>query len=165
MFKKATVTPDRIYENTREIPLKELRDMGFRVAFFDMDNTIVPDRAEQPGEYAFDTMQRFRDAGFRCCIVSNAKSDRSSLLAEQLGVPCISQAKKPGITGMARALSLMDAKNTETIMLGDQLLTDIIAAKRAGIFAIWMLPLGKKEIFYVRIKRPIEKILRWIARF
>ncbi len=50
-------------------------------------------------------------------------------------------------------------------MFGDQIFTDILAAKRAGIMAVLVEPYDKKEIFYVRLKRIPEWIIRNIYGF
>ena len=53
----------------------------------------------------------------------------------------------------------------EAVLFVDQIFTDIAAAKRAGIFAVLVEPYTSKEVFYVKIKRPFEKLIRKIYRF
>ena len=40
--------------------------------------------------------------------------------------------------------------------MGDQLFTDIIGARRMKMFPILVKPVGKKDIFITKVKRPIE---------
>nr|MBP7165972.1 HAD hydrolase-like protein [Bacillota bacterium] len=46
-----------------------------------------------------------------------------------------------------------------TVMVGDQLFTDILGAKRLGIHAILVSPLSDKELPHTRIKRWLERFL------
>ena len=165
MFSFQGLRPDSIYRKMTEVPLDELRRRGYRAALLDMDNTIVHDHAEQPSAYSVEVIKKLRTAGFLCCVVSNAKSGRSAELSKALDVPCVSYAGKPGTGGIVRALELLDVKKEEAVFFGDQLFTDIAAAKRAGILAVLIEPLEKKEVFYVRLKRPLEWVVRRLGRF
>ena len=53
----------------------------------------------------------------------------------------------------------MNVKKEETIFIGDQLFTDILGAKRAGIYAILVKPIDKKEEIQIVIKRFFENIV------
>jgi len=46
-----------------------------------------------------------------------------------------------------------------SVMVGDQLFTDILGAKRLGIHAILVSPLSDKELPHTRIKRWLERFL------
>jgi len=130
-----------------------------------MDNTIVEDHAEHPTQYTHMVIDKLKESGFKPCIVSNAKSVRSENFAKELGIAYVSYAQKPSPKGIYRALEKIDGKPETAVFFGDQLFTDIMAAKRAGVKAIYIEPYQKKEIFYVRIKRPAEWLIRFILRF
>jgi predicted HAD superfamily phosphohydrolase YqeG len=50
-------------------------------------------------------------------------------------------------------------------MIGDQLLTDILGAKRLGLFAILVEPLSPYRFLTGRLQRPLELLLlRWLRR-
>jgi hypothetical protein len=44
-------------------------------------------------------------------------------------------------------------------MVGDQLFTDILGARRLGIHAILVSPLSDRELPHTRLKRRIERFL------
>jgi len=46
-----------------------------------------------------------------------------------------------------------------TAMVGDQLFTDILGARRLGIHAILVSPLSDSELPHTRLKRRIERFL------
>ena len=164
-FIKNLLTPDVVYNKMTDIPLSSLRDKGFRVALMDLDNTLAEDHVTEPSAYTFEVISKFRKAGFICCIVSNAKSTRSSDFAAKIPVECVSCAHKPSPSGIYRALDLLKATKDEAVFFGDQIFTDIIASKRAGIYAVFVEPVAKKEMLYIRVKRPFERIVRWMYRF
>lgn len=164
-FKKRILVPDATYDSMTAVPLHTFREKGYRAALLDLDNTIAEDRVTEPSSYTHEIIKDLTDAGFVCCIVSNAKSTRSSDIASVLGVSCVSYANKPSAKGVFRALELLKVDAKEAVFFGDQIFTDILAAKRAGVFAVLIKPISKKEMFYIRIKRPFERMVRWIYRF
>ncbi len=46
-----------------------------------------------------------------------------------------------------------------SVMVGDQLFTDIRGANRLGIYSILVSPLSNRELFHTRIKRRFEKMI------
>ena len=82
-----------------------------------------------------------------------------------LDIPCITYAHKPTPSGVRRALQEMRAVNEEAAMIGDQIFTDVIAGRLAGCYTIMVERYSKKEIWYVALKRPFEKIVRFFGRF
>ena len=105
------------------------------------------------------------EKGIKCCLVSNAKSGRSAKIAEMLGIPVVTYANKPGTSGIFRAIELMKTTPAKSVMVGDQVFTDVIAGNRAGVRTFMVEKLHKKEIWYVLLKRPFEKLVRLIGRF
>ena len=102
---------------------------------------------------------RSQKEGFSLCLVSNAKSERSKKIADMLKIPCVSYANKPGTSGVFKAMDMIGAGKENTIMIGDQLFTDIAAANKAGIYSIFVERYAKKEVFYVVLKRFPEWII------
>ena len=162
---KNYLKPDMIFSKMSDVPFSDLHSTGLKFALLDLDNTLAADHVHVPSDYTRDIITRLQNAGFTCCIVSNAKSTRSSDFAAMIPVDCISYANKPSPSGIYRALDLLGAKKEETVLFGDQIFTDIVAAKRAGIFAVLVEPYSKKEVFYVMIKRPFEKLVRLIYHY
>lgn len=157
--------PDKVCRTVNDIDLEELKGRGIRLFLLDFDNTLGPDHAHRPVEFSFQAVDRIRQAGFDCCLVSNAKSGRSAGIAKELEMQCITYAHKPNPSGVYRALKMMDADASEAVMVGDQVFTDVIAGKMAGVYTIMVERFSKKEIWYVRLKRPLEKIVRLFARY
>jgi hypothetical protein len=165
LFCFKNLVPQRVCKRLSEFPFAELRDQGYRCALLDLDNTISPDRAEEPNDYSHLVIRLLMDAGFACCLVSNAKSSRSRSFAAALGISHVAFAGKPSPKGVFEAMEMMNVVAEQTVLFGDQLFTDILAARRAGVYAVLVEPYDKKEIFYVKFKRFFEYIVRKMCRF
>ena len=157
--------PEKFYDSLAVMPWAEFAGQGIKTALLDFDNTLGPDRATEPEEYSYKCVKMIQDTGIRCCLVSNAKSGRSSKIAEMLGIPCVTFAGKPGTSGVLKAIKLMESAPEECIMVGDQIFTDVIAGNRSGVRTFMVERLHKREAWYITVKRAPEWIVRAIARF
>ena len=157
--------PEKVYESLVLIPWGELASDGITTALLDFDNTLGPDHATEPENYSYRCVKMIEDQGIRCCLVSNAKSDRSAKIAEMLNIPVVTYANKPGTSGIFRAIELMKSSPEHCVMVGDQVFTDVIAGNRAGLRTFMVEKLHKPEIWYVMLKRPLEKLIRLIGKF
>lgn len=159
-FNTKIFIPNQVCKKLSDFDFAGLFDRGYRFALLDIDNTIAPDRSKEPVEYSKEVVKLLQNAGFVCCIVSNAKSSRSYNFSKALGIECVHSAGKPSPKGVLNALEKLNADRRKTVLFGDQMFTDIAAANRAGVYSVLVEPYDKKEIFYVKIKRPFERIIR-----
>lgn len=157
--------PEKVYVNLEAIPWSELAGSGIKVALLDFDNTLGPDHATEPEEFSYKCVKMIEEKGIRCCLVSNAKSGRSAKIAEMLNIPVVTYANKPGTSGILKAMELMGSSTVDSVMVGDQVFTDVIAGNRAGLRTFMVEKLHRKEIWYVLLKRPFEKLVRLFGNF
>ena len=157
--------PEKVYESLAGMPWQDLYNEGIRTALLDFDNTLGPDHATEPEDYSYKCVKMIEDTGIRCCLVSNAKSGRSAKIAEMLGIPVVTYANKPGTSGVLKAIKLMGSSADKSLMVGDQVFTDVIAGNRSGVRTFMVEKLHKKEIWYVLLKRPFEKLVRLVGKF
>ena len=165
LFCSKNLVPDRVCGKLSDFPFNDLRASGYELALLDLDNTISPDRATRPLPYSHDVIRQLKSSGFTCCLVSNAKSSRSASFAAELAIFFVDYAGKPSPKGILKAIEMIGIPASKTVMFGDQIFTDILAANRAGVHSVLVEPYDKKEIFYVRIKRVFEHIVRKSCRF
>lgn len=157
--------PDLTVRSVKDIDLNDLKCRGINTVLLDFDNTLGPDHSTVPTDYSRECVDKLTKSGFKLCLVSNAKSGRSSGIAKELGIECITYAHKPNPSGIMRALELMGSSYSETAMVGDQIFTDVIAGRLAGCYTIFVERYSKKEIWYVALKRPFERIVRLCGHF
>lgn len=159
------LTPDAFYRSLEEIDPVALRNGGFRALILDVDNTLVAWHEAVVPERLLEWLGRVREAGLAVCLVSNNTTARVRDLAGRLGVPGIPRAVKPRRGALRRALSLLDLSPHEAVAVGDQVFTDVLAAKRVGMRAYLVQPLHQREFAWTRLVRRLEKAwLRYLAR-
>ncbi len=156
---RARFFPDWIVSSPVEIDFESLAMRGFRVVLIDIDNTLAFHGSKTADEFAKTVIERIKMSGLSPVIVSNARVERARTYADSLGIPFIAHARKPGIENICRDLEQRDCPSHHALMVGDQLLTDIWSARRAGIPVILTERRSPHEFFTVRIKRPIESLL------
>ncbi len=144
-----------------EVDLQEAHERGKRLILLDVDNTLLPWRAEDVGENTLLWIQEAKELGFDLCIISNTRNpERLKRIAGKLGIDFIRDRFKPSRRMYHLATKKFGHTEAETLMIGDQLLTDIWGANRAGIDAIWVKPIGPTEFVGTKyISRNIERVI------
>jgi len=156
------VTPDIIVRHVSEITPELLQERGIRAVVSDLDNTLVCWHDDAIADPVLAWLETLRSAGIRVCLASNTQRlSRLNRLAERMGVLHVpSSARKPFTRGLRHALSLLESSPAETAMVGDQVLTDVLAGNRVGCTTILVTPLSQREFIGTRlISRPIERLL------
>ncbi|MGH2453849.1 MAG: YqeG family HAD IIIA-type phosphatase [Candidatus Rokuibacteriota bacterium] len=152
--------PRRVAARLADLDPVALSAEGIRGLVVDVDNTLVPYGSAAPTEEARRWVAAARDAGLRLVLVTNNRTRRTRAVADGLGLPVASGLMKPSTSGLRRALAMMRTAPEETALVGDQLLTDILAGNRLGLFTILVQPMGRHEFPTTRlINRTIERVL------
>ncbi|NQP65475.1 YqeG family HAD IIIA-type phosphatase [Streptococcus suis] len=149
--------PDFALEKAYDVTVDSLKKHGIKVVFVDLDNTLIawnnPDGTPEMRQWLHD----LRDAGIPVVVVSNNKYERVKRAVEKFEIDFESYALKPFTIGINRALKRFDVKPSEVIMIGDQLMTDIRAAKRAGLKSALVKPLIQTDSINTQINRWRER--------
>ena len=104
-------------------------------------------------------------AGVTVMIVSNNRSGRRVTdFCAELGIPYQGHAKKPGTEGLRKAMARAGKGKSETAMLGDKLLTDVLAAKRAGVLSLMVEPLGGAVGPWQRVLHALQAPVKGLCR-
>jgi HAD superfamily phosphatase (TIGR01668 family) len=154
--------PNEAVERLSQVKLADLRARGVKAILLDLDNTITPWRSlDVPDDTAAWIEQARHD--FRVCIVSNtSKMKRLEILKEKLGIEGIGFASKPW--GLKRVVREMDLAPGETVVIGDQLITDVAGGNMIGAHSILVKPVSRDEFFGTKFVRAAESILFWLLR-
>ncbi|MEY8338755.1 YqeG family HAD IIIA-type phosphatase [Lachnospiraceae bacterium 62-35] len=152
--------PWRYIDSPYRISYEALRDKGIRGIIFDIDNTLVPHGAPAD-ERAVELFDHLRCLGINTCLLSNNKEPRVKSFGDAIGSPYIYKGGKPSKKGYRKAMELMDSDVDSTILVGDQLFTDVWGANRSGIRSILVKPLDPREEIQIVLKRIPEKLVLW----
>lgn len=151
--------PDACYAGLDRIQFTGLYRRGYRLVLLDLDNTLSAHGAYEPDAYARDCVKRIQAAGMTCWIVTNAAKKRGEAYAQSLDVPVVAMAGKPNRWGVMQACQATGFTPEQTLLVGDQLLTDIWCARRSGCLAVLVEPRFTEEAWNIRLKRWLEKPL------
>lgn len=151
--------PKVILGKVQDISIEKLDKNNIKGLILDIDNTLVPEHMKEADENAVKWIERMKGAGFKVCIVSNASKKRVIKFNERLQLYAIHRASKPGTKAFEKAGRLMDFKNENIAVVGDQIFTDIYGGNRVNMFTILVTPINKRESIFVMLKRLPEKLV------
>ncbi len=151
--------PDAYAPCLSGVSLDDLRARGFCGLIVDLDNTLVGYGQDDLADDDRRWIASARERGFRICLVSNNFTGRVARICAELGVPGISRALKPLPRGFLAALRVLDTPRHRTVVVGDQLFTDVLGAKLLGLHAILTEPLVAKDWLGTRVLRLLERIM------
>ncbi len=153
------VYPSLYLDSVKNINPMLLKKNNIKGLILDVDNTLI-DYYRNLVEGAEKWCEELKNEGIKCIILSNSNKKRKvEEVAEKLNIDYIMFAKKPLKSGFKRALSKLELKPEEVAVVGDQLFTDVIGAKRMNMFSILVKQVGEKDIFITKLKRPIENAI------
>jgi HAD superfamily phosphatase (TIGR01668 family) len=150
--------PDLETATLADVGLEDLWARGFRGIIVDLDNTVCGYRdstlAPGVGEWVVAAKAR----GFALVLVSNNFRERVAAVGAQLDVPAVPNALKPLPQGFLLALRRLGTPRAQTVVIGDQLFTDVLGAKLLGLHAVLTQPLVPKDFPLTRVLRLMERV-------
>ncbi len=135
----------------------QLKEQGVRAVFSDLDNTLIAWNNPDGTPEMKDWLHQVQDAGIQIMVVSNNTKKRVTRAVEKFGIGFVYWALKPFAFGINRALSKLQVDRSKVVMVGDQLMTDIRAAHRAGIRSILVKPLVQHDSINTKFNRARER--------
>lgn len=152
--------PDRYFSSIAQIDVEwDLARLHLTNVLVDVDNTLRRrDNGEVPPAVR-SWLVKARQSNIKLCLLSNNFHDDVHELAHELDLPIVAKALKPLPFGFARALSLLDASRENTVMVGDQLLTDVVGAHLFGMKAYLVRPLVDVDLKHTVFVRRFEERL------
>ena len=151
--------PERRADSIQDIDFQTEYENGFRAVIFDIDNTLVPHDAPATAETA-DFFLMLRKIGFRTCLISNNHEERVKPFADAVDSLYLTDAEKPSRKSYRKAMKMLGTNLQNTLFVGDQLLTDVLGARRLGMHHIMVDPVDpESEPQHIKFKRIIEKIM------
>ena len=134
--------PQGVYPSVTALDPKALRAKGITLVLADLDNTLAPYKVLEPDPEVAAWKEALEQEGIQLFILSNSrKPGRAQKYAEALGVPFQGHSGKPKKAGYLRAMERMGRGPRETVMVGDQIFTDILGANNAGVVPLLVEPI------------------------
>ncbi len=142
-----------------EVSLDRLAAQGVRGIVVDLDNTVCAYRRPELAPGVAEWVAAARRRGFALVLVSNNFSERVSAVGAQLGIPIVPNALKPLPFAFLRALRLLGTPPGRTVVIGDQLFTDVLGGKLVGCRTVLTRPLVETDFPLTRVLRFLERTL------
>ena len=151
--------PNDYVQSVFQIDIEKLANSGFKGIITDLDNTLVGWDVKTPTKEIQEWFKKANDLGLTITIVSNNNEKRVSVFSKDLDVDFIFKARKPMGRAFKKAIQHMNIKPEETIVIGDQMLTDVLGGNNNGLYTIMVVPVKKTDGFLTRLNRIIERRL------
>ncbi|MDU5235841.1 MAG: YqeG family HAD IIIA-type phosphatase, partial [Staphylococcus sp.] len=156
---KTYFMPNDYVQSVFQIDIEKLANSGFKGIITDLDNTLVGWDVKTPTKEIQEWFKKANDLGLTITIVSNNNEKRVSGFSKDLDVDFIFKARKPMGRAFKKAIQHMNIKPEETIVIGDQMLTDVLGGNNNGLYTIMVVPVKKTDGFLTRLNRIIERRL------
>ena len=150
--------PDQSVHGVVDIDLAGLLSRGFSALMLDLDNTLLPWKNSIVPDSSREWIETAKNLGLKLCIVSNTHNPRRLMnISHDLDIPAVYGALKPRRYGFEKAASMLECELSRSVVVGDQLLTDILGGNMAGMHTILVKPMHPKEFIGTKLSRLVEK--------
>ena len=136
-----------------------LKALGKDTLIFDIDNTLVPYWIKTPTDELRVYFNSLRESGIKIAVLSNSKEIRSKTFCEEMEIPYYYRAKKPATEGMKKLLKKIGSKAENSVIVGDQIFTDVWCGNKCGVYSVLVKQVSPKDELITAPKRPFEKIV------
>lgn len=154
------VKADRYVSSVDLIDVDELARNGIRCVLLDRDNTLVPRDTRMAPPEVILWLERLRARQISVCMISNNfHTAQVCASAEDLNCSVVHHAMKPAPIAVHLAIVKMGVAPEQTVLIGDQLFTDMVAGNLAGVRTILVRPQSVTDLWYTRAFRKVESVL------
>ena len=155
--------PRVMAERVTDLSAKWLTRQGVQLLMLDFDNTLIPYTTNEPTKAVLQWLVSVRQAGIVVCVVSNSRKRRVQDFCEKYGLACVTHANKPGKQGIRRCMALFSARPEQSMLVGDQIYTDVLGANRCGVRSVLVRSIHNHN-FWLKARHVLEKPFIFAAR-
>ncbi len=147
--------PKSYQKNIFDIHYEKLKESGIRCLVFDLDNTLGLISHKSCPEETKRLLKKLKK-DFIVVICSNNTKSRLKPYLEELGVDGVAWSMKPLLRGLIIIKRRYHLKKKEMCIIGDQIVTDVLAGNRFRIKTVLVDPLGEKDLRITGLNRKLE---------
>ena len=146
-----------------DLTAERLAGFGICALLLDVDNTLALHGHPIPKEGVKEWIADMKQAGIKLVIISNAYDRRIKPFAGLLGLTYSAMSLKPLPFALRKQRKNLKVNKQNVMMVGDQLFTDIMAAKLAGMRTALVSPIGTNDMKFTALRRGLER--KMVARY
>ncbi|ENH97594.1 hypothetical protein J416_06268 [Gracilibacillus halophilus YIM-C55.5] len=157
--------PNEHVKSIFDITPERLKKLGIEGVITDLDNTLVAWDVKDATDEVKQWFQHMKDHDIQVTIISNNDEERVSVFSGPLEAPFVYSARKPFSRAFKNTAKQMNLSKKKVVVIGDQLLTDVLGGNMAGFYTILVVPIVETDGKITRINRMIERrILNWMRK-
>ena len=157
---KNKYVPYAVAKSIYEIDVNFYKEKNVKILLMDLDNTLDSYKLYHPTERAGELIKKIQDAGILPVIVSNNRGKRVRTYANDLHLEYINSAAKPFGFKIKKFIKAKGWNTDEMMFVGDQMITDVVAAKRVGLRVILTDKIVKEDQWTTHINRIFGRRIR-----
>lgn len=157
--------PTWMVESIYSITPEQLEKNNIKAVLTDLDNTLIAWNNPEATEESIQWIEMMKDAGVPVIIFSNNSDERVKGVAEYLGLEYIPRGMKPSRRGYRIAQEKLQLPKEQILMVGDQVITDVLGSNRFGVRSVLVKPLLQSDAWNTKFNRFIElKIMNYLIQ-
>lgn len=134
----------------------KLKELGYKLIIFDLDNTIGSYKDSICNEKFASFLKKLKD-DWLVVIASNSHTGRVKKFVNDLDIDYFSWSFKPTLKSLRRIQKKYKLEYSKMVIVGDQILTDILVGNRKSLFTILVDPLDNYDLKITGFNRMLEK--------
>lgn len=157
---KNKYVPFAVAKSIYEIEVDFYKLQGVKILLMDLDNTLDSYKLYHPTDKAKELIKKIQEAGILPIIVSNNRGKRVRTYANDLNLEYINSAAKPFGRRINNFIQKHGWNKDDIMFIGDQMITDVAAAKRVGLRVILTDKIVKEDQWTTHINRIFGRRIR-----
>lgn len=134
----------------------QLEKNNIKAVVTDLDNTLIAWNDPAATEESILWIKEMKQAGIPVIVLSNNSKERVKVVADVLELDYIPRGLKPFRRGLRKAQEILQLPKEEILMVGDQIMTDVLSANRFGVKSVLVKPILASDAWNTKLNRLIE---------
>jgi len=128
--------------------------------FLDLDNTLDSYKCRKPSKNAISLIKKIKENGVKVYIISNNRKNRVNGYASRIPCDFLYKSFKPFPLKINRFIKENGLNKNECMIVGDQLMTDVLLGYNAKIRVVLTEKIVKEDQPTTRINRLFDNPIR-----
>ncbi len=150
------LTPDYYFRDVTHIRPEFLKKLGIKALALDVDNTLTEHDSQHVREEILAWLKEMQNEGVLLMLASNNVPSRVQPFASSIDLPSASFCCKPSLRWFFAAKRLWGLPRHQIALVGDQIFTDGLAGRFAGVKVFLVKPLAEDIKWSIVLKRKLE---------
>jgi len=139
--KRFSLIPQYSFREVTDITTDFLEQLGITFLMLDLDNTIAAYDEHVLSDDVAHWISGLHESGIKLFIISNStRKKRVESHSASIGADFIMESYKPSPKSLLHAMEVSGFSPDTSALAGDQIITDTLAANRAGVISIIVRP-------------------------